>query len=204
MGIKVVGIVRKDSGEEVKKYQKRARKNRTFWINLSIFIILVRLTSIFLIFINPLLGFIAALITDSMDFVPLLKSGLSFRRYNQIDKPIDFFTYIVMSAYWFGSPLFNIFLLLLIIRFIGIAGFLYKLDRKFMVFFPNLIEPMFLGVILVQNYHLNLSLAIVALVILKITQEVSLYYSDNLHPKMYVLKINFGKIKTEMIMNSAL
>ena len=149
------------------------------------FIVVLRVVFPILIFRFPLVGLVGAFFLDAIDGEFASHKILTQLRYEIADKFLDFWWYAISFVYVALNLKDYLFLaiVLLAFRIIGDAFFLIRKDRKFLLYFPNFYENMFVLIFLGSLYpglHFLLegntfyvSLAFVFL--LKIAQEFWLH-----------------------------
>lgn len=95
---------------------------------------------------NPFIAGWANFILDSVDGDILMPLGLAYDNYQPIDKIADWATYIgmVVAAWHLRWGIKKWVYGLFVFRSIGQALFLVTADERFLFFFPNFLEPLFL------------------------------------------------------------
>lgn len=121
-------------------------KPRSYQFLAKIFVFL-RLTTPFLIFINPLLATLIILFLDGMDGFVFNKAGISLEKYQWTDKLLDLYWYTVILIWSITNPLPSTISQLLIFfyffRLLGEILFFIKKERKIFLWFPNIFEVLF-------------------------------------------------------------
>ncbi len=138
---------------------------RNLFIVLYSLIIVFRILSLYLIINFPLLGWVLIFLVDTEDYFFALRTGLTFRQYQFIDKMLDMLNmlYLVIGAYFIGLayPLF--YLLLFGLRLVGELLYWRTKEDKYLFVFPNVIEFLFpLQILLNWNITIIFMVALVA------------------------------------------
>ncbi len=122
-----------------------------FWM-----VVMLRLGAAFYLLINPLWGFILGLVFDYFDhyvWVYLLK--MTQNHYHYIDKILDTTGYFCISIIGTLKGYMFVFELALIFRLIGNFFWLKTGNKKFLIFFPNLLEVAFVWFVLLNMLGLT-------------------------------------------------
>lgn len=196
-----IEIIKVTNLEKIKKGVSETRRAGKFTILFSkIYLIisgLLRLITPLFIFKYPIKSFIAFTILDSLDYNPYMKLGFSQKKYNKIDKALDFYSYIFMTIYAYGSPYFTILLGFLFFRLFGTILFYSKNKHIFLFLFPNLSEPAFLSIVLTDIYSFNIINIFIILLILKMIQEYMAHVYDG---GLITLRVKMGSLSTTLIL----
>jgi len=195
---------KKESGYEISNFKKEAKTHQNLWRIIFTIIIICRLVSPIIILFKPIFGFILVTFFDWIDFSPFLANKFNIKAYHFYDKGLDFYSYIFMSIYFLASKTFFVFLILLIARLVGDLLFLKKNNRILFLFFPNLIEPLFLALLIQDHYQINFWLALIILVTLKLVQEYYLYWTEHVKPRTTITTITKGNKKFKYIVCATL
>lgn len=117
--------------------------------------VLIRIGSIYFVIKWPLVGWAIIFLVDTIDYFFAIHAGLTFKRYQYIDKSLDLLNdlYLVIGAFVIGLPYFFIYIVLFIIRIIGEVLYLKTRSDKFLVMFPNVIEFFFPLQILLSTWN---------------------------------------------------
>ncbi|MFC1649162.1 hypothetical protein ACFL2C_00420 [Patescibacteria group bacterium] len=97
-----------------------------------------------LIFKYPFYASWANFILDSIDGDILMHFGMPWVIYTQVDKIADYLTYVVMLLVGRKWKVRKTIIALFVFRTIGQFSFFASGDDRFLFFFPNLLEPLFL------------------------------------------------------------
>lgn len=120
-------------------------------------LIVLRLLTPFLLFINPFLAILFSFILDGLDGVVFNLAGHSFKTYQSIDKPLDFYWFIFILFYLISAQLnpllFWVFLFFFIIRLIGEILYFWKKNDAIFIYCPNVFEHLFWVYIFCQSLH---------------------------------------------------
>lgn len=149
------------------------------------FVILLRILVAPLIFIWPLPAIILSVFLDIID-ADFAYTVISKDKYEQIDKNLDFWWFIMIMIYSYSNyPQYKLFLFtLFIFRFIGQALFSISNKRIFLMYFPNFFEWSFFLIFLGVNYFPSLInnnifyLLLGVIAVIKIIQEWFLHIAD--------------------------
>ena len=161
--------------------------------------IIARLVSLPLVLRSLFWGWLTMFILDLVDYNFALRSGITFKTYQNIDKALDAISriYLVIAVYYHHLPLSWLILALLIFRSVG--DLLYYTTRRelFFLVFPNILEfffpayLMYLFILGGQNKYQPIILAVLLLLslILKLVHEYSLHYRSWVDPinRRYIL-----------------
>ncbi|HUS60236.1 MAG TPA: hypothetical protein VMX76_02525 [Nevskiaceae bacterium] len=189
--------------KEINNFSKSGKIVTKLWKIFLVISVSLRLTIPFFIFKYPLWSFLTFTFFDWADYNPYKKAGFSEKKYNAIDKLLDFYSYIFMTFYFFTTPIFFALLGLLIFRLAGTVIFYLKNNHLFLFLFPNLIEPAFLSLLLAKLYLFNAINLFIFFFILKMIQEYIVHILLIRNPTMRILKIKIGKLKSKIIINSS-
>lgn len=152
-----------------------------------ILLLLARLFSVFTIVQYPIITWTYVYFLDLFDYGYSIRGGINFKTYNILDKSLDLITrlYLLYAGYFIGGP-YIILVVMVLYRFIGDFLLAITHDRKFLFFFPNLIEFFFpLYVIYVRYFLGNYSLLTAFFVIsfvLKMINEYLLHIKNWIDP----------------------
>ena len=148
-------------------------------------VVLLRVFFPLIIFKYPLMGFIGSFLLDGIDGEFAGHKIMSHRHYEIVDKILDFWWYAIIFLYVFVNLPQYIYLMapFLIFRFVGDILFLIKRVRKYLFYFPNFYENIFILIFLGTyfpklNFLINKSnfyLWLIIAFILKIVQEYWLH-----------------------------
>lgn len=108
--------------------------------NLYYLIVLTRVLSPLIIFVNAPVASVISLLLDICDGPIAYRSKLSWDRYNLIDKILDNLWYIAITAFMFYTPLRYIFLGLLLYRLIALPLVHITKNESLYILFPNILE----------------------------------------------------------------
>lgn len=110
--------------------------------------IIVRVIGPLYVFINPVWGAVISLILDCLDFQPLVMA-LKIRKsyYDLLDKFLDFYWYVLILIYVMAYTNNNWLLLTvvasLLLRLVGVISLVFSRNDRNLVWFPNIVEPLF-------------------------------------------------------------
>ncbi len=124
---------------------------RNYWKTIGIpAVVALRLILPFFLWRNVFVASLLIVFADWLDGDIFRRAFSSMRNntYQIIDKSLDLYGYCFALVFTVGSPIFTIFLLLFLWRLAGYLIFLFKRERKILVFFPNVFELFFLFYIL--------------------------------------------------------
>jgi hypothetical protein len=109
------------------------------------FVIVIRALSLPFFLVNPLAAWLFTLFLDTFDYSFALRSGLTYKKYQNIDKILDLLSrvYFVIAAYFFAWDHAYLFLALFLLRLIGDYLYFKLRSEKFFFIFPNVIEYFF-------------------------------------------------------------
>jgi len=157
------------------KFHKVHFKYSYVWI-----VIVLRLLAAFYIYFNPLRGFIWTMLIDWWDcYFFKHRARMSWQEYHELDKYLDWVSYLVMlvTSVRYGS--FVILFALLLFRLIGQALFLKKKKTIYFLLFPNMFEMAFLWFVILKGLF-NVSgsdwIWLIILFVVKELQEIYLHY----------------------------
>ena len=148
-----------------------------FWL-----VLFARIAAAAYILVDPLWGFIATLVFDYVDALTWMHTlGMSRKLYYEIDKPMDWVSYIVMYAVAIQQGFSLLLTPFLIYRLIGQVIFMTSGRQKHFVFFPNFFEVVFFWHILGDRLGADVGsqpflMLLAGLLVLKIIQEIGVYY----------------------------
>lgn len=132
-----------------------SNKKANNWAKLGIpAVVAIRLVLPLLLWRNVLVTSLLIVFADWVDGDVFRRAFSSMKNntYQLIDKSLDLYGYCFALAFTAGSPVFTVFLLLFLWRFVGYLAFLFKRDRKILVFFPNVFELFFLLYVLTLTF----------------------------------------------------
>lgn len=159
---------------------------KLFFKLLYYLLVVLRLLTFKLFVVSPLLAWVFTYFLDLFDYSAAIRSGISFIKYEWIDKSTDFVTrvYMVYTAYILGWP-YAILLLMVFYRLIGDVLLAVTKNRKYLFIFPNLIEFFFPLYYFYIRFNLDwpyLAIFLFASVILKIAHEYLLHVKNWIDP----------------------
>lgn len=157
-------------------------------------LVFLRLSSVVFITRFPLFTWLFIYVLDVIDYYPALRSGITFKQYEWIDKTLDLITriYLVYSFYLLNLP-YLLLLLMFLYRLIGDILLAVTQKRIYLFLFPNLIEYFYPLYFIYLTYKLPiiyLYLFILISFVLKIFHEYQLHVRDWIDPvnKAYIQK----------------
>lgn len=128
----------------------RILKPRYIWLLLFKFVVFLRIVTPFLIYIDPIWGFVIVFLLDVVDADIASLGVLTKKRYQEIDKALDFWWYTI-ALIWSFTYLPNYFPFLLglfLWRSCGTLIFYKRHNRKILLIFANYFESVLLLLIL--------------------------------------------------------
>ena len=153
--------------------------------------ILTRLTSPFIIFSNPLVAVVLCTFFDMTDSTLYRQSSYTKKKYQPIDKTLDFWWYGVSLVYAINAnlPFLNLIILLFTIRLIGQLVFYFTRNEIYYILFPNFYEHFLVFIIILEsfpkyNYLVNPNFFVKTLLVIfvaKIVQELIAHKYDLLY-----------------------
>ena len=143
--------------------------------------IVLRLSSIVVVLRNPLLGSLLILLLDAGDYEVAVSAGVTYKKYQMIDKTLDMINmfYLTVSSFSLNLSIKYFILALFFYRSIGQVVYFYNRKDKYFIYFPNLID-FFFPIYLLSN---SLVFSLIVSLPLKIIQEYILHvrhYTDPL------------------------
>ncbi len=141
-------------------------------------------TSIVTIF-QPLIGQFLSFCSDILDYPLIYLSGLTFKKYHQIDKLLDFAHYIfiwitVIFVVKPNSTVLQVLLFLFIFRAVGQLLYLKKHNRRYFIIFPNFFEYYFFFYLVEDLFEFGININglsfWVVLIVFKMLQEITNNY----------------------------
>lgn len=157
-------------------------------------VIITRVLACLFIPFFPLEGMLLNIIFDCTDWVILGMGNLPINFYHVLDKPLDMLGYVILIIPLINTPIFLIYILLLLYRFIGQLIVNYTKNRRWFMLFPNIGE--YIVLIYFINLRLNLNLDIFSINILlpiiafKLIHEYFIHFFQ--HEKHYSIYQNWG------------
>ena len=157
--------------------QRRVLSHPLFWL-----VLFARFAAAAYILIDPLWGFVVTLAFDFGDaFVWMHTLGMSRKLYYEIDKPVDWISYVVMYTVGIRYGFFFILTPFLLYRMIGQIIFMAGGKQKHFILFPNFFEVVFFWVILGRQLGADMwsrqyLLLLGCLFMFKILQEIWIYH----------------------------
>lgn len=176
---------------------KRLFRHPLFWL-----VTFARCGGAFIVFINPLWGYIVYIILDIADGQILPNfAGMSPLVYHIWDKYVDLFVFIVMLFSSVSYGVFNLLLILLLYRLIGQIIFWKTKNDRYLLAFPNMFEVVWLWAVVGKQINLTQKLnniqyvnLLIILIVLKEFQELLVHlwgpkkifpFSRNLTAKIF-------------------
>lgn len=145
-----------------------------------ILVILIRVLSSFLVFWKPIEAIFLSFFLDIIDGTILAYYGWKREEYHRIDKPLDFFHYVLLLIVAMNTSVFFIALLLFIFRMIGHVLFEFSKDDRVFILFPNIFEYYLLLHLIFVKYIPDLSVnrwwILLLLIIFKLCIEIFRHY----------------------------
>jgi hypothetical protein len=119
-------------------------------IKASVTVIVLRILSSFLIYAQPLLGIGIYMLFDAYDTLLLEDiGGMTYSEYERIDKIIDSLTFLILLPLGLKYGNFIVLAVLLVLRIIGTALFIFRKKEYYLILFPNFfISYLFLAIFL--------------------------------------------------------
>lgn len=175
-----------------------------FWKNTLSIVGISRFLTVFTVFSSPLLAIILAHLLDAFDSIFAYKANYTWKKYTRYDKLLDYWWYIFILIYSFGKPIWQIVLILFLIRSVGQILVLITSKHEYLFWFPNILEHYFVLYVLALAifpqflYYFEGSQIIWPLLIATITkmpQEYILhvkgwFYESNSWPKSIITIFN--------------
>ena len=161
---------------------KRTAQNHVTGHPLFWLVLFARFAAAGYILIDPLWGFVATIAFDYVDALTWMHMlGMRRKLYYQIDKPMDWVSYIAMYAVAIQQGFSLVLTPFLVYRLVGQVIFMTTGKQKYFVLFPNFFEVVFFWYILGNRLGADLwsqqFLGLLAgLLVLKLIQEFLLYY----------------------------
>ncbi len=113
---------------------------------------LLRLITVFLIFINPLMALVFQLALDILDGINASRGGVLKRQYHNIDKGLDIYWYLITLIYFILQQRFlqfqNLLIILFLWRVFGYLMFLWKGKKIWFAICPNFYEQVVILIII--------------------------------------------------------
>lgn len=160
---------------------------KSIYIKIYFIFEVVRVLAIAVIINFPLGGWLIIFLIDTFDYYLALRTGITYSRYQQIDKSLDILNrlYFVIPAYFFTWPHRHFFLFLFLYRLVGEFFFFRGKSERYFFFFPNLLEFLFPAYII---FNKNLVLALIVSLPLKLIHEYGLHIRGMVDPwsKSYI------------------
>lgn len=152
-----------------------------FFKAIYILVVAIRIGSLAIFLIDPLIAWLIAFILDTSDYVFALRSGLTYRQYQNIDKSLDLLSrvYFVVSAFFFGWPHAWLFVALFLLRLIGDILYFKTRREVWFFFFPNVIEfffPLYILILPAPSVESILLIFIVSLVVKLLHEHLTHIY----------------------------
>jgi hypothetical protein len=167
---------------------------RPFFYNLAI---VLRLAAALLIFIAPLEGILLSFIFDHLDSYLWAYSGLTKKEYHEIDKPLDFLTYIPELLVVIDTPIRLLALFLFLYRTLGHVLYSMTGNHKIFLLFPNFFEHYVLAYFIILRFDLTISVfdirIFIIIAVLKMLQEVYIHCFSIDIAWRYILPILEGR-----------
>lgn len=113
-----------------------------------------------LIFAYPLLAELLSLTLDQTDGQLFYQLGYKWKTYNTIDKMLDFWWYIFILLFLRGSHIFLIASMLFLWRMIGQVWGIVGKNETIYIFFPNLLEWVFVQYVLFPHMSILIMILI--------------------------------------------
>jgi hypothetical protein len=169
------------------------RLTATWWLSC-----ILRIFWGLLIIPMPLLGWFISFMSDNIDYGFAIRAKIKFKQYEYVDKTLDIWFRIccVITAYYYQWDIANLFLGLVVFRFVGDILFALTKNQVSLLLFPNIIEPLFPAYILFVAWNLP-AWAIYPIfglcVTIKIYHEYQIHYQKWIDPySAKFLKANPG------------
>ncbi len=106
---------------------------------------ILRFLSPVIIFINPYAAIMISFILDIYDSqLAFWSKMVTWKQYYILDKIFDYWWYFFIVLYSINKPIFLFVIILFLFRGIGQFLTIFRKNEKYLLFFPNLIEPYFL------------------------------------------------------------
>jgi len=160
---------------------------KSFYQKVYIILEVIRVFAIAVIMKFPFGGWLIIFLIDTFDYYPALRTGITYSRYQQIDKSLDILNrlYFVLPAYFFSWPHKHLFLVLFLYRLVGEFFFFKVKSERYLFFFPNLLEFLFPAYIIFSE---NFVLALIVALPLKLIHEYGLHIKGMVDPwsKSYI------------------
>ncbi len=123
-----------------------------FWKTILIIVGTVRFLIAGVLFINPFLAELGALLFDWFDSGVAYLAGISWKAYTRYDKLLDYWWYIFILIYSIGKPIFAVVLMLFAIRSVGQILTIVTSKHEYLFWFPNVLEHYFILYLLVTYF----------------------------------------------------
>ncbi|HRN70964.1 MAG TPA: hypothetical protein PLS49_07335 [Candidatus Woesebacteria bacterium] len=125
-------------------------------------IIILRVFAALSMFFWPVLGFVFVLTIDFLDgYILKHRCGFSPEQYHRIDKPLDWFDYVVMLIIGLRIEFSSMLIIFFIFRLVGQLFYMRSKNPRYFILFPNLFEVVYLWIVVLKNYSITLTISIV-------------------------------------------
>jgi len=156
-------------------------------------VIVLRLSGYIYMLFFPFEGILLSMLFDCIDWWILGMGNLPKNFYHVLDKPLDYIGYLFLLPILINSEIFNVYLIFLIWRTLGMIVYGYSNNRKFFILFPNISEYIAFLYLLDLKFNLGVDVlnfkVIIAIIIIKIIQELYLHYIATGNTYKYGIKL---------------
>lgn len=144
---------------------------------------IVRLIVPFFIFSHALITITISLLFDNMDGYVSYRAGLNWKKYNTLDKLLDYWWYIFILIYSIPLNIFPIILILFLVRSIGQFMAIKTQNTRCLLYYPNALEFFFIFYVVHKTIFpsgilfegINIVIPFITSIILAATQEYRIH-----------------------------
>jgi hypothetical protein len=136
-------------------------------------IIFLRISAALSMFFWPVLGFVFVLTMDFIDgYILKHRYGFSPEQYHRIDKPLDWFDYVVMLIIGLRIEFSLLLVTFFIFRLVGQFFYMKTKNPRYFIVFPNLFEIVYLWIVILKYHSIALT---VFVVIFRLLEELYIH-----------------------------
>ncbi len=136
-------------------------------------IIILRVFAALSMFFWPVLGFVFVLTMDFVDgYILKHRCGFSPEPYHRIDKPLDWFDYVVMLIVGLRIEFSILLIIFFIFRLVGQFFYMKTKNPRYFIVFPNLFEIVYLWIVVLKFHSIALT---VFIVIFRLLEELYIH-----------------------------
>lgn len=128
------------------------KKSNKFWNYFLYFIGISRVLSVFVVFVSPFLSVVVSHILDAFDSIFAYKAKYTWKQYTKYDKYLDYWWYIFILIYSVNKPIWQVILVLFILRSIGQILVFFTTKHEYLFWFPNILEHYFVLYVLALTF----------------------------------------------------